>query len=58
MKRIFGNKWLCMLLAASILLGLLPSVPVSAAYANGYEGGIGGDGLKIDEGYAHPTSAE
>ena len=47
MKRIFGNKWLCMLLAASILLGLLPSVPVSAAYANGYEGGIGGDGIGI-----------
>lgn len=36
-----------MLLAAVILLGLLPSMTVSAAYANGYEGGIAGDGTGI-----------
>ena len=47
MKRMYGKRGLCLLLAAVILLGLLPSMTVSASYANGYEGGIAGDGTGI-----------
>lgn len=47
MKRMYGKRGLCLLLAAAILLGLLPSMTVSASYANGYEGSIGGDGNGI-----------
>ena len=47
MKRMYGKRKLCLLLAAAILLGSLPSITASAAYANGYEGGISGDGAGI-----------
>ena len=47
MKRMYGKRKLCLLLAAVILLGSLPAVPIFAAYANDYEGGIGGDGSGI-----------
>ena len=47
MKRMNGKRKLCLLLAAAILLGSLPSMTASAAYANGYEGGISGDGVGI-----------
>lgn len=47
MKRMYKIRGISLLLAAVILLGFLPAMPVSAAYANGYAGGIGGDGVGI-----------
>lgn len=49
MKQRFG-KLLCLLLCAATVISLVPRLTASAGYAEGYDGGMAGDGNGI---YAH-----